>query len=170
MGLLEETTHPPKRQDRPTLRANPKQRAALAKRGIEVPTPAPPPAATTLKHRLKHLTKQRDARRAAIHYRDCKTRDVLAKRFPHCIRKFRKPKLPLKIGITADIINACPDLNPNDIANAVADYCSGASYHAAMIEGASRVDLDGNAAGIVTKRDADRAADILKKLQKEIVG
>ena len=62
---------------------------------------------------------------------------------------------------------ACPDIKAHAVALAIADYCRGASYHAAMVEGANRVDLDGNAAGRVTKGAAERARNILKKLEAQ---
>jgi sRNA-binding protein len=35
-----------------------------------------------------------------------------------------------------------------------------------MVEGAARIDLDGDAAGVVSKSAADRAANILKRVFK----
>ena len=63
---------------------------------------------------------------------------------------------------------ACPDIKAHAVALAIADYCRGASYHAAMVEDANRVDLDGNAAGHVTKGAAERARNILKKLEAQV--
>ena len=75
--------------------------------------------------------------------------------------------MPLKVGIVVDAIIACPDIKAHAVALAIADYCRGASYHAAMVEGANCVDLDGNAAGRVTKGAAERARSILKKLEAQ---
>lgn len=165
---------------RPTLRANPRQRDALVKRGIEpppAPAPEPPPAPRPSKQRhdaawqavLDERTAERRAQimqRRQIMNRALKMRAKLTKRFPNCFADFCKPKRPLKVGITADVIAAAPDLDCNEVSNAITDYCSGKSYRAAMIEGVARIDLDGNAAGVVTKREAGHAVRKLKKIEE----
>lgn len=83
----------------------------------------------------------------------------LAKRFPKCFvlpgayggGKTRKK--PLKIGISQDVISLCPDLNPDLIRVAIADYCSGEKYMKCTIPGKHRVDLQGFPVGIVTESD-----------------
>jgi|SRR6185436_1733306 len=142
------------KQERPTLRANARQREVVFKRVKAAPQPARSPAS------LHH-----EALGKAITRRTLDVRAILARRFSQCFRGFSQPKLPLKTGIVVDAIIACPDIKPHAVALAIADYCRGASYHAAMVEGAARVDLDGNAAGLVSRRAAERARRILKKLE-----
>ena len=156
-------------QARQTIRANTRQREALSKRGIKLPAPPPPaPVAPSSYHlaSMKFWRQSRSVLLNATHQRALKVRQTLQKRFPKCFRKFGKSKQPLKIDITADVIAAAPDINPNDIANAVGDYCSGKSYNAAMIEGANRIDINGDIAGTVTKSAAGHAAYMLKKLKE----
>jgi ProP effector len=79
------------------------------------------------------------------------TRKILVERFPQTFRGFGQPKLPLKIGIKADLF-ASPvvaDLDKYAIGCALRDYCTGPTYHGAMLTGVSRVDLEGNAVDIV---------------------
>jgi ProP effector len=90
------------------------------------------------------------------------TRAELASRFPKCFKPAGAPKLPLMIGIDRAMFEAAPDLDRHDVANAIADYCTGRSYHAAMVAGAARVDLNGESAGVVTDSAAGHAKARLK--------
>jgi ProP effector len=92
-----------------------------------------------------------------------KMRKLLAKRFPQCFKAFGQPKLPLKIGIDRDIIAAAPELRYRNILYAIADYTSGSSYLRTLIEGAARIDLNGDAAGIVTAAQEHYAQGRLAK-------
>lgn len=168
------------------LLASEKQLAALAaKYGVPVtelpalkkkpPDPiatTPPPRPATISPApLNAAQIAGNARRAeekavrkAIQQRLWQTRKILAERFPACFKSFGQPKLPLKVGIFADITAAAPDIGRHDLINTLTDYCGGASYHRAMIEGAARVDLGGNACGVVCKGDVGHAAKLLKRL------
>ena len=170
------------------LRANELQREALAKRVIPrpapmlvvLPPPEPTPAATpepslTARRRKwlawKANLAEREAQRRAIRRRERATRKLLAKRFPQCFAGFGKPKRPFKIGIFADIIERAPDIDRHDLTNAVDDYCGGGcSYLAACVEGAERVDLDGNVTGIITKGEAHHSAWKLARLKRRLEG
>jgi ProP effector len=91
-----------------------------------------------------------------------KIRDTLIERWPDCFRGPEQAKLPLKTGIHRDIKAIAPELSSRDLGTAIAYYVNDYKYRQAMIEGAARVDLDGNAAGIVTKDQAGRSAMKLK--------
>lgn len=54
-------------------------------------------------------------------------------------------------------------LFPQVIMNAIADYVSGPSYLKSQIEGAARIDLNGEAAGAVTAEEAQYAKEQLAK-------
>jgi hypothetical protein len=116
--------------------------AAIRDRITEISSAVKPLAATPKDH----------VKIAAI-----KTRKVLAKRFPKCFQGFGKPKLPLKIGIHEEIFAAAPELPRRSVLYALADYVGGYSYLKAHIEGATRVDLNGEAAGVVTAEDEQYA-------------
>ena len=79
-------------------------------------------------------------------------RETLAERFPKCFRKRKasEPKQPLKIGITHDIWKAAPELSRYEVGRAIYCYTSSSKYLKAVVKGATRIDLDGNAAGKVT--------------------
>lgn len=78
------------------------------------------------------------------------TRALLVEHFPKCFAPKGEPKRPLKVGIHEDIKARLPELAQRSLFIALADYTSGSSYLGAMTDGATRVDLDGEPAGIVT--------------------
>ncbi|WP_189521110.1 ProQ/FinO family protein [Mesorhizobium sp. M1B.F.Ca.ET.045.04.1.1] len=78
-------------------------------------------------------------------------RERLAKLFPSAFsRKGEPAKRPLKIGIDKDVLAAVKDIPRRVIKLAISDYCTGPKYAKAMVEGAVRIDLDGNPAGVVS--------------------
>lgn len=82
-------------------------------------------------------------------------RTLFAMKFPRCFTlKGRGFKLPLKVGIMADLVKAFPELDPKLIGAALADYCSGPVYTKAITPGTKRVDLNGIHVGIVTEEDS----------------
>jgi ProP effector len=80
----------------------------------------------------------------------------LQKRFPAAFPKNPAPKVPLKVGILADLIAQGSDLQLTEaeIREAVSTWCRGSRYWACLTDGAARVDLAGEPAGVVTARDA----------------
>lgn len=80
----------------------------------------------------------------------------LQKRFPAAFPKKPAPKMPLKIGILADLLAHAEELklNEDEIRLAVSTWCRGSRYWACLTDGAARVDLTGAPAGSVTARDA----------------
>lgn len=91
-----------------------------------------------------------------------KTREMLVASFPNCFMPKGADKLPLKIGINKDIIQAIPEIGFKNLTEALIDYTGGPSYLAAMRSGASRYDLDGKPCGIVREVDAEHAAERMK--------
>lgn len=81
------------------------------------------------------------------------TRELLALSFPNCFAGKGEKKWPIKIGIDRDIKAALPDLSRKQIRRALKDYCSGPTYHRAILTRCGRVDLKGNYAGIVRDHD-----------------
>jgi ProP effector len=79
----------------------------------------------------------------------------LQKRFPVAFPKKPEPKLPLKIGILEDLLPHAQELalNEAEIREAIATWCRGSRYWACLVEGAARVDLNGQPAGQVSSRD-----------------
>jgi sRNA-binding protein len=77
---------------------------------------------------------------------------VLEKHLPH---------RPLKIGIAADICAALPELPSRVLSMALAAYTKRIMYLQALVVGADRIDLDGNAAGQVTTAEAGHAIAVL---------
>lgn len=81
---------------------------------------------------------------------------TLQKRFPAAFPKNPAPKVPLKVGILADLLAQAADLQLSEaqIRDAVSTWCRGSRYWACLTDGAARVDLSGAPAGTVTARDA----------------
>lgn len=88
--------------------------------------------------------KKSPARRARERKLATHTREILVERFPKAFMPKGADKIPLKLGIRADIRAACPDLSGLAVGVALFDYVSGFKYRDALKEGADRVDLDGN--------------------------
>src|SRR6478736_4686966 len=84
--------------------------------------------------------------RMTMEHRAALTR--LAERFPQTfvLEKYQ-PHRPLKVGIAADIKARCPDLTSRERGRALAAYTKRIMYLQGLVEGAARVDLDGNPAG-----------------------
>lgn len=80
----------------------------------------------------------------------------LQKRFPAAFPKNPAPKVPLKVGILADLIAQASELQLSEaeVREAVSTWCRGSRYWACLTDGAARVDLTGESVGVVTARDA----------------
>lgn len=93
-------------------------------------------------------------------------RAELRRRFPLCFRGHGADKWPLKTGIAYDAMTRCPDLDPDQIRIALADYCNGQKYLTALLDiGRPRRDLDGNQSGEVSRLDAWQARRRLERLK-----
>ena len=89
----------------------------------------------------------------------------LTEAFPQTfvLEKYR-PHRPLKVGIAADIPARCPAVERRVLSVALRVYARRVMYLRGLVAGAARVDLDGNACGEVTARDAEDAAAKLAKI------
>ena len=89
----------------------------------------------------------------------------LAETFPQTfvLEKYR-PHRPLKVGIAADIPARCPAVERRVLSVALRFYARRVMYLRGLVAGAARVDLDGNACGEVTARDAEDAAAKLAEI------
>ena len=83
----------------------------------------------------------------------------LAERFPQTFVPDRyQSHRPLKVGIAADLVARCPELDRSKLGMVLAAYARRVMYLKGMVAGSARVDLDGKEAGEVTARDAEYAA------------
>jgi ProP effector len=69
---------------------------------------------------------------------------------------------PLAIGVKEALLREC-NLSPQDIDNALRCYTRSVGYLKTIIEGAARIDLNGQAAGVVTTGQAEYAQRLLSK-------
>jgi len=83
----------------------------------------------------------------------------LQRQFPKAFPKNPAPKLPLKLGVLADLVQHAEQLQLDEaqIKEAVKTWCDGRRYWASMVEDAPRVDLNGEPAGAVTANEARHA-------------
>jgi ProP effector len=83
----------------------------------------------------------------------------LQNRFSATFPKKPAPKVPLKIGIFEDLMAHATEFGADEaqLRAAIKTWCGGSRYWACMVEGAQRIDLAGQPAGVVTAADANRA-------------
>jgi len=77
----------------------------------------------------------------------------------------RKNVRPLKIGIQEDLV-ADEKVAKNKIKRALASYVRALNYYRSLREGAERIDINGEAAGVVTKEESEHAKQKLKEINK----
>lgn len=91
-------------------------------------------------------------------------RAQLVERFPACFMPQGEIKKPLAIGIHLQIRERWPDLAPYRVGIALQDYTRGPKYLKGLVEGAARIDIDGNEVATVTIEAAEFAAEQLRRL------
>lgn len=89
----------------------------------------------------------------------------LQKLFPKTFPKNPNPKVPLKVGILDDLYARSDEIgiSNEDIQLAIQTWCKSSRYWNASIEGAMRVDLDGNPSGLVDAKGAAQARAMSRK-------
>jgi ProP effector len=90
-------------------------------------------------------------------------RRFLAETFPACFMSAGAAKFPLRIGIYHDVLAQRPDLDCQQLHNALGDYTSEVEYLMAMTENAVRIDLNGRPAGLVSLDHATVAEERLNR-------
>jgi ProP effector len=86
-------------------------------------------------------------------------REFLAATYPQTFAGKGDEKRPLKLGIDKDLIKA--GLPGFIVCRALNDYTAGPTYRRNLIAGADRIDLNGDAVGVVTEDEAEAAAQRL---------
>jgi ProP effector len=80
---------------------------------------------------------------------------LLCERFPKCFAQYEARRRPLKVGIHHDILAKLDGaLTPDELGKALQVYVLNKVYRQRLRAGATRIDLDGNPAGIVTPQQA----------------
>jgi len=77
------------------------------------------------------------------------TIDLLCERFAKAFARFEQRRQPLKIGIHRDVLAAL-EVPEKGLARALRIYVSNRVYRDRLRVGATRIDLNGNPAGVVT--------------------
>ena len=98
--------------------------------------------------------------------------ELLKAYFPLCFKEIKDIQ-PLKVGIKQDLVKRLAMIDnivlgdKACMVSSLAYYVSSPAYHKSAVEGAIRIDLDGNAAGQVSAEEAQYSTDCRKaKLQK----
>ncbi|MDF2177537.1 RNA chaperone ProQ [Aliiglaciecola sp. CAU 1673] len=95
----------------------------------------------------------------------------LAETFPACFSLEGQAK-PLKIGIFQDLaerLNQDERISKTLLRASLRHYTSSWRYLHAIVEGASRVDLDGNAGDVIEKQHAEHAQQQLAESKQKVV-
>jgi ProP effector len=93
------------------------------------------------------------------------TIEFLASTWPNCFRVKPRERIPLKVGIGADLAAAVAGaITDAEIAIAMRVYVGNKRYLKALREGATRIDLDGNPVGAVTAKEAAYAKTRIAKI------
>lgn len=100
-------------------------------------------------------TKNRAANQAAI--------QLLIDAYPQTFS--RETVRPLKVGIQNDLVDE-GKVARNKIKRALASYVRSPQYYRALQEGAERIDLAGQAAGVVSAEEAEHAKQKLKEFHQ----
>ena len=91
---------------------------------------------------------------------------LLLDRFPDCFTSDERRKRPLAIGIHRAVLAKFPDLTNELVGRAVCRYVIKSSYQRCLKAGATRIDLDGQPAGIVSEEDAEHALGVQQKIRE----
>jgi ProP effector len=87
---------------------------------------------------------------------------VLADLWPYCFSVFERRRRPLKLNIHDDILVAAHGaITADELKLALRHYANNQFYLRACVEGAARIDLDGELAGCVTADEAAHAGQRL---------
>jgi len=94
------------------------------------------------------------------------TIELLASTWPKCFSVAFAGRRPLKVGIGTDIATATEGaITSEELEAAMNLYCSQKRYQNTLKEGAQRVDLDGNPAGVVTAEQAAYARRRIERIE-----
>jgi ProP effector len=97
-------------------------------------------------------------------------REALVRTFPRCFMVRGQAKVPLKVGIRADLAaatvldDAGEPLSAERKQAALMDYCWGPKYQKALLASLDRIDLDGKPEGKVEAEHKRFAAEKLKRI------
>jgi len=81
--------------------------------------------------------------------------ELLCERFPRIFARDPAERLPLKLGIDRDLVARLDGLSSRtELKRVLGGYTACPGYPAKVIEGAVRIDLDGNPASTVTANEA----------------
>jgi sRNA-binding protein len=146
------------------------QLQALSLGSTPTSTPTPPKGKNTPKKsgQVKPSSKQKPAWLEHAQYGV----ELLKAHFPNCFKEFKDTQ-PLKIGIKQDLVKRLATLeqivlgDKACMVSSLAYYVSSAAYHKSAVEGAVRIDLDGNPVGQVSAEEAQYSVECRKaKLHK----
>ena len=91
---------------------------------------------------------------------------LLAETFPKCFAVYQERRRPLKLGIHLDIQAALDGvITSAELSNALGAYCANQAYRGRTLQGAWRLDLNGEPAGVVTADEEAHAKTALARIK-----
>jgi ProP effector len=82
----------------------------------------------------------------------------LAQRWPRCFSVYERKRKPLKVGIDGDLsAELAGEFSDQELRLAIGAYTANREYQRRLVEGATRIDLNGEPAGVVTRAQVDWA-------------
>jgi hypothetical protein len=105
---------------------------------------------------------------AAARARVIETLSILQEWFPAAFVGLTAPRRPpLKISVHHDIVARAPAIEAREAHAALRYYVGGFAYLRAMVEGATRLDLDSEPAGAVTAHEAAGGKDKIGRIERK---
>jgi ProP effector len=89
----------------------------------------------------------------------------LAEAYPRCFFVWEQRRRPLKIGIHCDLLAATIAFSPGELNVGLKYYVGALGYLEAVLDGAERIDLNGDPAGSVTAEQAEYAKQRAEKMK-----
>lgn len=95
----------------------------------------------------------------------------LQRLYPKTFPKKPEPKVALKIGILQDLLAQADSLKltEEEIRAAIKTWCEGSRYWSCMVEGAARINLQGETEGLVTAPEAVRARQLSARRRRSVI-
>jgi ProP effector len=124
----------------------------------------------TIKYRFDYAVQKTSANEGPMATNKTETAEIiaeLAELYPGAFSTDPSLVRPLAIGVKEMLLQQCK-LSPKSIGDALRRYTGSTGYLKATVEGAARVDLDGQAAGTVTMCQAEHAQRRLAKIAERV--
>lgn len=94
--------------------------------------------------------------------------ELLYEKYPKAFMPGPEIPLPLKLGISEDILRNNEDIATDDLNKAMRYYTDALRYHKAVVKGTRRYDLDGDVVGVVTDKEREHSRSSIAGIRRTI--